>query len=377
MLDDDLSPETLLAHGGYEPEPGLGDVVPPIRPTTTWVPNEAGRVYTRSDDPTARAPELLLARLEGGADAALFPSGEAAATALFSTLRPGDHVVVARTIYYGLRDWIRSFGVDGGLDVSWVDATDLAAVAAAVRPERTRWVWVETPANPIWEVVDLAAVAEIAHRAGARLAVDSTAATPVLSRPLELGADLVMHSATKFLNGHSDVLAGALVTADADEGWQRVLRWRHLAGATVNPFAAWLLLRGMRTLSLRVRTASASALHLATHLAAHPEVAEVRYPGLPDHPGHEVAARQMPGGFGPMWSFSPTGGADRAAAVASSTRLWRQATSLGGVESLIEHRAPVEGPDTPTPPDLLRCSTGIEDVGDLVADLELALATTR
>ncbi|MEM9713729.1 MAG: PLP-dependent aspartate aminotransferase family protein [Actinomycetota bacterium] len=375
MLDDDaLAPETLAAHGGLGPDPATGAVVPAIHPSTTYVPDAAGLVYTRPDNPTPRPAEQLLARLEGGADAATFASGQAAATAVFCSLRTGDHVVVARTMYFVLRGWLLDFAEDWGLDVELVDVTDLDALGRALRPGRTKLVWIETPANPTWEIVDIAAVADLAHDAGARLAVDSTAATPVLSRPIEHGADLVVHAATKFLNGHSDVLAGAVVTAAADEAWERLLRWRARQGAVLGPFEAWLLLRGMRTLHLRVRTASDTAGWLVGRLEEHPAVAEVLHPSRPGHPGHEIARRQMTGGFGAMWSIRVTGGHDEAARVARATRLWRRATSLGGVESLIEHRAPVEGPTSTTAPDLLRLSTGIEAREDLLADLEQALS---
>jgi cystathionine gamma-synthase len=373
MFDEDLAPETVAAHGGRAPDPVTGAVVPPIHMSTTFAEEAAGLQYTRPESPAHRPVEELLAHLEGGDDAALFASGQAAATALFCSLAPGDHVVVARSIYFGLRNWLAGFGVDLGLDVSFVDATDLDDVAGALRPGRTRLVWVETPANPTWDVVDLAAVAGLAHDAGARLVVDSTSATPVLTRPIEHGADLVMHSATKFLNGHSDVLAGALVTAAADPLWQRVLAWRRLQGAVPGTVESWLLLRGMRTLHLRVREASTSAAWLAARLVQHPNVAEVLHPSLPGRPGHLVATRQMDGGFGGMFSIRVAGGVDAAARVVRAVRLWRPATSLGGVESLIEHRAPVEGAASTTPADLLRCSTGVEAPADLLADLDQAL----
>lgn len=375
MLDDDLAPETYAAHGGLAPDDATGAVVPPIQPSTTYVPDVADLVYTRPDNPTHRPAEQLLARLEGGVDAAVFASGQAAATAVFCSLRAGDHVVAARTMYFVLREWLVDFAADWGLDLDLVDATDLEAVAAAVEPGRTRLVWIESPANPTWEIVDIAAVARIAQDAGARLAVDSTAATPVLSRPIEHGADLVVHAATKFLNGHSDVLAGAVVTAAQDEAWERLLRWRVRQGAMLGPFEAWLLLRGMRTLHLRVRTASNAAAWLAERLVGHPAVVEVLHPSLPSHPGHETATRQMEGGFGAMLSIRVVGGPDEAARVARATRLWRRATSLGGVESLIEHRAPVEGPRSTTAPDLLRLSTGIEARDDLWRDLDRALSS--
>ena len=242
-----------------------------------------------------------------------------------------------------------------------------------MRPGRTRLIWLETPANPLWEISDIAAVAEIAHRAGARLAVDSTVATPVLTQPLALGADLVMHAATKYLNGHSDVIAGSLTTRVLDEPWARLRSVRAQQGGILGSFEAWLLLRGMRTLFVRVRHSCRSAQALAERLAQHPMVAEVLYPGLPSFAGHALAARQMRGGFGGMLSIRVRGGEAAAIATAARVALWKRATSLGGVESLIEHRASIEGPTSPVPRDLLRLSVGIEDPADLIADLEAAL----
>ena len=238
--------------------------------------------------------------------------------------------------------------------------TTAPAAAAAVRPGETRLIWIETPCNPMWDIADIAASAAIAHDAGALLAVDSTVATPLLTRPLDLGADIVMHAATKYLNGHSDVLAGALVTARDDDFWQAISEYRHIAGAVLGPFEAWLLLRGMRTLHLRVAACSASALTIAEHFHGHPKISRVLYPGLPGHPDHDVAARQMKGGFGGMLSLRVKGGAEEALRLSGACRLFKRATSLGGVESLIEHRAGIEPPDSPVPPDLLRLSVGID-----------------
>jgi cystathionine gamma-synthase len=246
-------------------------------------------------------------------------------------------------------------------------------VQAAVRPGVTKLVWIETPANPLWTVTDIAATAEIAHAAGALVAVDSTVPSPVLTRPLTLGADIVMHAGTKYLNGHSDLVAGVLVTREDSEYWRRVKMVRAQIGGTLGSFEAWLLLRGMRTLYLRVRAASQSAQRIAEHFQGHPLVEAVLYPGLPSAHGHAVAARQMQGGFGGMMSIRAKGGEAAAIATAAHVELWKRATSLGGTESLIEHRASVEGAGTPAPPDLLRLSVGIEDAGDLIADLEQAL----
>ena len=377
-LPSEVRPETFTAQGLGEIDPGTRALVPPLHPSTTFERNADntftdGRGYTRADSPAYDAPERLLARLEGGASAMLFSSGMAAATAPFSVLVPGDHVVVPRVMYWGLRKWLAEFGVTWGLEVTLVDTANLAAVAAAIRPGRTRLLWVETPANPTWELADIAALAELAHRHHARLIVDSTVATPVLSRPLEHGADLVMHSATKYLNGHSDVLAGALVTLLDDPYWERLRAWRREQGSVMGPFEAWLLLRGMRTLHVRVRAASASAQRIAEHFVDHPAVHEVLYPGLASHPGHELARRQMPGGFGAMLSLRVHGGEAAAIAVAANVRVFGRATSLGGTESLIEHRASIEGASTPVPGDLLRLSIGLEHPEDLIEDLERAL----
>jgi len=370
-------PETLAAQGGEPVDPVTGGVVPAIHPSTTFARDAAYGLrgpgsYGRDYNPTFAAPEALLAQLEGGSHALLFASGMAAATAAFQTLRPGDHVVALKVMYWGLRNWLVEFCDHWGLDLTLV-AGDPDSLRAAMRPGRTKLVWIESPCNPLWDVMDIAAAAEIAHAAGARLAVDSTAATPVLTRPIALGADLVMHSATKYLNGHSDVLAGALIAARDDDFWVAIKHNRAALGGVLGAFEAWLLLRGLRTLYLRVRQASSTALFLASHLQKHPRVTQVLYPGLLDHPGHAIALRQMEGGFGGMFSLRVTGGFAGAQAVATGCRHFLPATSLGGVDSLIEHRAAIEGPDSPVPPDLLRLSVGIEHPEDLLADLERAL----
>lgn len=372
-------PETLTAQALGRVDPRTGAVVPGIEPATSFLRDpdggyRSGRSYTRADNPTYEPVEALLTALEDGAASLLFASGMAAATAVFQALDPGDHVVVPRVMYWGLRGWLLGPATRWGLQVELVDTADLDRLAAAVLPGRTRLVWLETPANPTWAVSDIAAVAEIAHRAGARLAVDSTVATPVLTRPLQLGADLVMHAATKYLNGHSDLLAGALTTRQEDALWERIRAIRVQQGGVAGSFEAWLLLRGMRTLFPRVRQSCAGAQAIAVALVGHPAVAEVLYPGLPSFPGHALAAAQMRGGFGGMLSIRVRGGAAAAIAIAARVRLWKRATSLGGVESLIEHRASVEGPDSPVPDDLLRLSVGLEDPGDLLDDLRQALA---
>jgi cystathionine gamma-synthase len=277
-------------------------------------------------------------------------------------------------MYWSLRNWLMNFATEWGLDVELIDMTSPAAVGAALRPGRTALVWIETPANPLWTVTDIEETTRLAHAAGALVAVDSTVATPLITRPLALGADVVMHAATKYLNGHSDVIAGVLVAREDSAYWQRVRKVRAQIGGTLGSFEAWLLLRGLRTLPLRVRAACATAQRVAEHFAAHPRVLEVLYPGLPGFAGHDIARRQMQGGFGGMLSLRTRGGEAAAIGTAAHVRLWKRATSLGGTESLIEHRASVEGAGTPAPPDLLRLSVGLEHADDLIADLEQALA---
>lgn len=372
-------PDTLLARGMGAHDEATHGVVPGIHPATTFLRGgdlsyPSGNSYARPDNPTFATAEALLAHLEGGEEAILFSSGMSAATALFLTLSPGDHVVAPKVMYWGLRKWLRAFAGQWALTVDFVDMTDPDAVSAAVRPGNTRIVWAETPANPTWCVTDLAAVADIAHRAGAILAVDNTVPTPLLTRPIAFGADIVMHSATKYLNGHSDVLAGALVTARKDARWDKVMGVRGDQGAVPGAMEAWLLLRGMRTMGLRVDRACANAIAIARHFEGHAKVAEVLYPGLESHDGHKVAARQMTGGFGGMLSLRIRGGEQAAIAAAAGLNVWIRATSLGSVESLVEHRSSVEGADSPCPPDLLRMSCGIEHPDDLIADLEQSLA---
>jgi cystathionine gamma-synthase len=377
-MTQELSRETLAAQALGEVDRASAALVPPIHPSTVYEANPDGtapdgRAYTRADNPTYEHAERLLAALEGGAGCMLFASGSTAATAVFQSLLPGDHLVVSRILYWGVRRWLAEFGMAWGLDVEFVDTSDIAAIRAAIRPGRTRLMWLETPANPTWDIVDLAAVTEIAHAADVRVAVDNTVATPVLTRPIELGADLVVHSATKYLNGHSDVLAGAIVTARRDPFWERIRACRRTAGYVLGPFEAWLLQRGMRTLFVRVQRASETALRLARHFHGHPALATVLYPGLPSHPGHEIAARQMTGGFSGMLSIRLAGGAPAAMAVLAAVKVFKRGTSLGGVESLIEHRRSTEGASSPVPEDLLRLSIGLEAPPDLIGDLERAL----
>ena len=378
----DLKPSTLAAQALGWRDPVTGALVPSVIPSAPYerAPDgsyQGGHSYTRDQNPTYEQPEALLAALEGGVDAKLFSSGMAAATTVFETLESGAHVIAPRRMYWTIQRWLEELAAAGRIALDFVPNGDLEALRAMIRPGRTKIVWVETPSNPTCDITDIAASAEIAHAAGARVVVDGTVATPVLCQPLVLGADLVMHSATKQLNGHSDVLAGALVAREDDELWAKIGHDRSYRGAVLGPFEAWLLLRGMRTLFLRVPAAAHNAQRVAEMLAEHPAVVQVMYPGLRSHPGHAVATQQMRGGYGMMLSFRPSGGEPAAKQIVGALRLFRNATSLGGVESLVEHRAPVEGPGTTVPNDLVRLSLGIEDAGDLAADLERALAGVR
>jgi len=370
-------PQTIAAQAMGWIDDATKAIVAPIHPSTTYLRDpdnqyRSGRIYARADNPTFDQAEATLAALERGHAALLFASGMAAATSVFQALAPGDHAIVPDVMYWSLRNWVTGFGRQWGLEVDTVDTSNLDALAAAMRPN-TKLVWIETPANPLWTITDIAGACAIAHARGAAVAVDSTVATPVLSQPLALGADLVMHSATKYLNGHSDVIAGALVAREDTPLWQRIRTLRAQLGGVIGPFEAWLLARGMRTLFARVDVACRNAQRIAEHFAGHAKVSEVLYPGLPTFDGHEVAKRQMHGGFGGMMSIRVRGGMSAAVDAAARVQVWKRATSLGGVESLIEHRASVEGAGTPAPPDLLRLSVGIEDARDLVDDLEAAL----
>ncbi len=369
--------ETLAVHAGREVDPATGAVTPPIHLSTTFEREADGSYpkgysYTRSDNPNRRALEACVAALEGGEAAAAFASGSAAAAAIFRTLLPGDHVVVPDDMYHGIRKLLLSVFAPWGLELSFADMTDLGAVRAAVRPN-TRLVWVETPSNPLLKISDIAALAEVAREAGARLACDNTWTPPGLQPAFELGADLVMHATTKYLSGHSDVLGGVVVTRRADASFERIRLLQSHEGAVPSPFDCWLALRGVATLPYRMRAHSEHAALVAAYLATHPRVERVYYPGLSTHPGFELARQQMRL-FGGMLSFQVSGGKAEAMAVAARVKLFTRATSLGGVESLIEHRASIEGPDSTAPENLLRVSVGLEHPDDLIADLAQALA---
>lgn len=372
-------PATIAAQAGGAIDDQTGGVVPAVHRATTfargpdYAPLNPDNIYLRSHNENARQAEAVLSALEGAAQTLLFPSGMAAVAAVFRTLPQGATVLVQRQIYWGTTQWITDFCARRGLALVEVDASDTAAFAAACVEHLPALAWIETPSNPWLRITDIAAASEAARATGTLLAVDSTAATPALSQPLSFGADIVMHSATKGINGHSDVLAGALATRDAGaDMWQAIVLDRNTAGAVLDPQAAWLLLRGMRTLPLRMAQMSKTAMALAEFLTDHPQVENVLYPGLQDHPGHAIAARQMPKGFGGLMSFVVKGGAEAALRAAGRLQLFHRATSLGGVESLVEHRHTIE-PHTGIPQGLLRVSIGIEDAGDLQDDLAQAL----
>ena len=376
--DDELSIETRLAQACHYIDPVTGGVSVPIQPSTTFARDAnyefiGDYSYSRSQNPTYDVLEKVAAELDKGAEALCFASGMAAVTAVFETVNSGEHIAAPKIMYHGAQDWLRRISEKRSIGLNLFEASDINDLARAVQPGKTSIVWIETPVNPTWDVIDIAAAAEIAHNANAILAVDCTVAPAITTRALEHGADLVFHSATKYLNGHSDVVAGLLVTREIDERWQEIKLVRTLTGGILGPFEAWLLLRGMRTLSLRFERASVSALKIAEHFEGHAQLDGVLYPGLKSHPGHDIALRQMVNGFGGMMSFMLKGGADAARQLASSTNLFIPATSLGGVESLIEHRASVEGPHSLVARNLVRLSIGIEHVDDLIADLEQAL----
>lgn len=368
--------ETLAVHAGHRADPTTGSVAPPIILSTNFARDPesvplGGHTYIRESNPTQSQLEEALAPLEGGEAALVFASGSAAGVALLQTLPPGSHVVFPDDIYYGFRVTAEEFLPNWGIRSDFVDMGDLAALEAALRPE-TRLVWLESPSNPQLRVVDLGAAAALARQAGALTVADNTFATPVLQRPIGHGVEVVLHSTTKYLGGHSDVQGGALIFARRDGLYERINHLRHILGAVASPFNSWLVLRGVRTLACRVAAQSATALAVARALESSPAVSAVHYPGLESHPGHEIARGQM-SSFGAMLSFRAAGGKEAALRAVGRARLFTRATSLGGTESLIEHRASSEGPGSRTPQDLIRLSIGLEHADDLIADLVQAL----
>jgi cystathionine gamma-synthase len=369
--------ETLAVHAGREPDPATGALREPIHLSTTFERDAdgtypRGHYYTRAGNPNRGSLERAVAALEGGADAIAFASGAAATLASFVLAAPGGRIVCSSDCYHGTAKQLREVLPRWGVQADFVDTTDTRAVARALEAPAAM-LWVETPSNPLLRVSDIAALAALAHSQGALLACDNTFASPILQRPFEFGADLVMHSTTKYLGGHSDVLGGVIVVRDAGPLRDRLRDFQATAGGVPAPFDCWLVLRSLATLPLRVRAQAASAAAVAQFLNADRRVERVHYPGLVGHPGHALAASQMHGGFGAVVSFQVPGGASEAMRVASRVKIFTRATSLGGVESLIEHRASMEGPLSQTPPNLLRLSIGLEDATDLIADLDCAL----
>jgi cystathionine gamma-synthase len=378
MSNKKYKPESIAAHAFRSTDPTTGAVVPPIHLSTTFARDKDYKTlivddYQRSGSPTLYQAEALLAALENGADCMLYPSGMAAIFALVETVNHGAHVVAPTNMYYGARLWLQALAKKGRIALSLIDMTAADKIAASVVRGKTELVWIETPSNPMWDITDIRAAADIAHKAGAFLGVDATTTGAVTTRPLELGADYVFHSVTKYLNGHSDVLGGALVAAKNDERWDLLRVMRGKTSAPLAPFECWLLMRGMRTLFVRYRHASAAALTIARHFENHPLVERVVYPGLASHPGHAIAKAQMTDGFGGMMSLLIKGGFEEAKKFCTKLNLIIPATSLGGPESLAEHRKTIEGADSPVPDNLVRLSIGIEHVDDLIGDISQAL----
>jgi len=379
MSDNDKPTiDTILAQVSHFIDPTNGAVVPPIQLSTTFARNEnyelMGKyIYGRYQSPTYDPVEMLIAELEGAAEASIFASGQAAAAAVFETVQPGKQILAPAVMYHGLQELLRHIAARRNIEVTFYDAKDLSALEKAIIPGKADLVWIETLLNPTWDVIDVAGSARLAHKAGAILAVDATVTPALTLRAIDHGADYVFHSTTKYLNGHSDVTGGVLACRKADPRWEEMKHVRKMIGGIMGPFEAWLLLRGMRTLAVRYDKAASNALKIARHFEKHRAVEQVIYPGLEAHPGHQLARRQMKRGFGGMLSICVKGGAAEAKLVATRVRKFIAATSLGGVESLLEHRASVEGPHSTVAKNLLRVSVGIEDPDDLIADLEQAL----
>jgi len=369
--------DTQLIHTGTACDPTTGALVPPIQLSTTFERDPDGEyrrgyVYGRSDNPNRKALETTLAQLEGGTEAIAFASGSAATFSLLQSLQTGDHVIAPKNVYFGVQEMLKRIFAPWGLAFSLVDTTNLDAVAAACTPS-TRLVLIETPSNPQLAITDIAAISELAHAQGAYLACDNTLASPVLQRPLELGADFVIHATTKYLAGHSDVIGGAVIARENNPLGEQVRLVQTIGGVIPSPFDCWLTQRGLQTLTLRVRQQASNAQRIAEFLHQHPAVERVLYPGLPEHPGHGIARQQM-SAFGGLLSVQIKGDGDRAMAVVANTRLFTRATSFGGTHSTLEHRASMEAPGTETPQNLIRLSVGLESLEDLISDLDQALS---
>ena len=372
-----MKKETQAIHATNLVDETAGAIATPIFLTTTFTRDAdgsypKGHMYSRNSSPNRDALERGLAVLEGGAKAFAFGSGLAAVSAVFQCMKSGDHVLMPSVGYYASVKLAEEIMGPWGLQMSQVNMEDLDAIRAAIQPN-TKLIWVETPANPLLGISDIQAISSLAHTQGIKVAVDNTMATPILQNPIQLGADIVMHATTKYIGGHSDILGGAIIVRDDDEWSARLKRVQILMGATQNPLDCYLLARGLKTLPLRMREHSASALVLAQRLEKHSAIEQVHYPGLPSHSQHELAKRQMPHGFSGMISIQIKGDEANARRVASELKLFQQATSLGGVESLVEHRRSIEGPDSKTPGNLLRLSIGLEHIDDLWEDLNSSL----
>ena len=369
--------ETLAIQSTLMPDANAGAVVPPIYLSTTFEREADGSynhdyVYSRADNPNRKLLENSLAVLENGAIALAFASGMAATTALFQALKSGDHLIVPNDAYYSTSILISEVFAQWGLQMTKVDMTDIQQIKSAIQPN-TKLIWIETPSNPELKITDIEATAYLAHAHGAILAVDNTWATPIMQRCLDLGADVVMHSTTKYFGGHSDALSGALIFKEAGALSEKIKTIQKLTGAVPSPFDCWLITRGIKTLPLRVKAQTETAMKLAEYLSQHPQIEVVHYPGLPSHPQYEIAKKQMTGGFGGMLSVQIKGDAKNAMAITGRLKLFTTATSLGGVESLIEHRKSVENAESPTPENLLRISVGLESIEDLIEDWRVAL----
>ncbi|MBN9670279.1 trans-sulfuration enzyme family protein [Roseibium aggregatum] len=376
-----LHVDSLLAHGGGGFDPATGAVVPPIQTATTFVRDETyapvlpGQIYSRDSNQLYKQTEKLIAALELGADSRLFASGMAAVAAVARIVKPGGTLLAQSGIYWGTTHFLRKHCAHNDIALVEADASDLQALSDEMSVTRPDLVWLEVPSNPFLKVADIGKIAELCKTTGSLLAVDATAATPLVLKPLTLGADFSMHSATKALNGHSDLLGGVVTASDAaSEAWSFVCEERLAGGAVLGSFETWLLLRGLRTLALRVERMNRNAMALADYLEAHPKIDSVLYPGLANHPQHALAKEQMTGGYGSLMSVLVKGGKDEALKVAGSLDVFQRATSLGGTESLVEHRFTIEGEGSGIPENLLRLSTGIEHIGDLTADFDQALA---
>ena len=367
--------ETIAIHAANHVDPTSKAVIQPIVLSTTFEraadgSYPAGYIYSRSGNPNRTMLENVLAKLEEGADAASFSSGNAAGMSVFQSLPPGTHIIAPDDMYHGLRNQLKNL-FSGILTFDFIDVNDTEVLQQHIKPE-TGLIWIETPSNPLLKITDIKKVVAIAHQQGIKVVCDNTFATPICQQPLSLGADLVMHSATKYFGGHSDLMGGALITREDTEWWQKIRQVQGMGGAIPSPMDCYMLARSIKTLPYRMRGHVNNAQLLAEYLEKHPKVEQVMYPGLPSHPQHEIAKEQMLS-FGGMFSFCVKGGPDEAKRVINGLKLFTQATSLGGVESLIEHRASVEGPDTKTPFNLLRVSVGLEHIDDLIEDLEQAL----